>query len=324
MTGTDSILDVDLLAFERGRCGGAQRRGRRRAPQPGHGLRLHEPRPQRGPDRRRPTACWPSSSRCRPTTKAALRRARAPTARPATPACWSRPRPPADVPDWKEMLNWGRDVPAGHPLRTPLPAPLPRPGAARGGGARHHRGADALPRRDRRPAAAVPARSSPSAIGCHESFFDEHAPRRLHAHPGHPLPGDGRGARTPRHVWAGEHGDINLITALPRATAPGLQVQTRRRLGRRRRPRRPGDHQHRDDARAAHQRGDPDRHATGSSPPRPARRALLGGPVLPPDAVDDPAAAGRPASRPSTPSASAAIEAGDALDQVLYEINLVG
>ena len=27
------------------------------------------------------------------------------------------------------------------------------------------------------------------------------------------------------HVWAAEHGDINLITALPRATAPGLQVK---------------------------------------------------------------------------------------------------
>jgi hypothetical protein len=25
------------------------------------------------------------------------------------------------------------------------------------------------------------------------------------------------------HVWAGAHGDINLITALPRATAPGLR-----------------------------------------------------------------------------------------------------
>src|SRR5690606_1349493 len=29
-----------------------------------------------------------------------------------------------------------------------------------------------------------------------------------------------------QHVWAGEHADINLITALPRATAPGLQVLT--------------------------------------------------------------------------------------------------
>lgn len=32
------------------------------------------------------------------------------------------------------------------------------------------------------------------------------------------VPGEG-------HVWAGAHGDINLITALPRATAKGLQVQ---------------------------------------------------------------------------------------------------
>src|SRR3546814_18774812 len=28
------------------------------------------------------------------------------------------------------------------------------------------------------------------------------------------------------HVWAGAHADINLITALPRATAPGQQVLT--------------------------------------------------------------------------------------------------
>ena len=27
------------------------------------------------------------------------------------------------------------------------------------------------------------------------------------------------------HLWAAPHGDINLITALPRATAPGLEVQ---------------------------------------------------------------------------------------------------
>ena len=30
----------------------------------------------------------------------------------------------------------------------------------------------------------------------------------------------------PEHTWAAEHGDINLITALPRATEPGLQVRT--------------------------------------------------------------------------------------------------
>ena len=34
-------------------------------------------------------------------------------------------------------------------------------------------------------------------------------------------PGSGNGG----HMWAEEHGDINLITALPRATARGLQVK---------------------------------------------------------------------------------------------------
>ena len=61
-------------------------------------------------------------------------------------------------------------------------------------------------------------------IGCHESFFDEmvhdgpRSPARSATH---------RWARsaTIGHVWAGAHGDINLITALPRATAPGLQVK---------------------------------------------------------------------------------------------------
>ena len=42
----------------------------------------------------------------------------------------------ADVPDWKEMLNWAEEPPAGHPLRTQVPAPLPRPGAPRGRRAR--------------------------------------------------------------------------------------------------------------------------------------------------------------------------------------------
>ena len=27
----------------------------------------------------------------------------------------------SDAPDWKEMLNWGRSLPAGHPLRTRYP-----------------------------------------------------------------------------------------------------------------------------------------------------------------------------------------------------------
>ena len=62
-------------------------------------------------------------------------------------------------------------------------------------------------------------------LGCHESFFDEmvtDGPTLTRAIRYPPM------AQSPdatNHVWAGAHGDINLITALPRATAPGLQVK---------------------------------------------------------------------------------------------------
>ncbi len=61
-------------------------------------------------------------------------------------------------------------------------------------------------------------------IGCHETFFDDMVAdgptltRAIRYPSMRDVPGDG-------HVWAGAHGDINLITALPRATAPGLQVK---------------------------------------------------------------------------------------------------
>ncbi len=50
--GMDEILEVDLLRFERGDAAGRSRRGRRRPPQPRHRVRVHEPRPSRGRDRR--------------------------------------------------------------------------------------------------------------------------------------------------------------------------------------------------------------------------------------------------------------------------------
>ena len=128
----------------------------------------------------------------------------------------------SDVPDWKEMLNWGISLPEGHPLRTRYPhryGPQVLPEAAVPGIADvlttfHHRVED-IQRRFLRIIA--------EGLGCHESLFDEMTtngatltrairyPSMLHA------PANG-------HVWAGSHGDINLITALPRATAPGLQV----------------------------------------------------------------------------------------------------
>ena len=129
----------------------------------------------------------------------------------------------SDVPDWKEMLNWGRELPPGHPLRVRYP---------------HRYGAQVLPE------AAIPGceqvlnlfhdriediqrrflRVIAEAIGCHASLFDEMTrngatlTRAIRYPPMTESPGG-------EHVWAGQHGDINLITALPRATAPGLQVK---------------------------------------------------------------------------------------------------
>jgi isopenicillin N synthase-like dioxygenase len=130
----------------------------------------------------------------------------------------------SDVPDWKEMLNWGREAPDGHPLRERFPhryGPQVLPEAAVPGISAvlnefHDRIAD-LQRRFLRIIAV--------AIGCHDNFFEamlRHGPtltRAIHYPAMDLAPGQS-------HVWAGEHGDINLITALPRASAPGLQVRT--------------------------------------------------------------------------------------------------
>ena len=128
----------------------------------------------------------------------------------------------SDVPDWKEMLNWGVTLPEGHPLRTRYP---------------HRYGEQVLPE------SAVPGitevlngfhrkvedvqrrflRVIAEGLGCHESLFDEMTTNgatltRAIRYPSMQDAPEGT------HVWAGAHGDINLITALPRATAPGLQV----------------------------------------------------------------------------------------------------
>jgi len=129
----------------------------------------------------------------------------------------------SDKPDWKEMLNWATPIPSGHPLRRKYPGSYPEqllpeaavPGITKVLYAFHDAIAD-LQRRFLRVIAL--------GIGCAETFFDDMVqdgptltrairyPSMKHA------PGGG-------HVWAGAHGDINLITALPRATAPGLQVE---------------------------------------------------------------------------------------------------
>ena len=128
-----------------------------------------------------------------------------------------------DVPDWKEMLNWGGDIPAGHPLATRFPRSYhPNvfpdgdvPGIGDTLRAFHDRLWD-LQRRFLRIIAI--------GLGCHEDFFDSMVPdgstlsRAIH-YPSMELAPD------EDHIWAGAHADINLITALPRATAKGLQVE---------------------------------------------------------------------------------------------------
>lgn len=130
----------------------------------------------------------------------------------------------SDHPDWKEMLNWGRAVPDGHPLRRKYPhrymdQVLPE-AAIRGITAvleQFHDSIFDLQRRFLRLVAVT--------IGCAEDFFERllrHGPtltRAIH----YPAMAAAPGAE---HCWAAEHGDINLITALPRATARGLQVRT--------------------------------------------------------------------------------------------------
>jgi isopenicillin N synthase-like dioxygenase len=129
----------------------------------------------------------------------------------------------SDTPDWKEMLNWGVALPEGHPLRSRYPHRYGEqvlPESAVPGITEvlttFHRTIEELQRRFLRVIA--------EGLGCHESFFDEMTTNgatltRAIRYPSMTeAPGGGA------HVWAGAHGDINLITALPRATAPGLQV----------------------------------------------------------------------------------------------------
>ena len=129
----------------------------------------------------------------------------------------------SDRPDWKEMLNWASPIPAGHPLKRKFPTAYPDqvvpedavPGITKVLYELHDTVAE-LQRRFLRVIA--------EGIGCHETFFDDMVAdgptltRALRYPPMAEMPEEG-------HEWAGQHGDINLITALPRATARGLQVK---------------------------------------------------------------------------------------------------
>jgi isopenicillin N synthase-like dioxygenase len=120
------------------------------------------------------------------------------------------------------MLNWGAPLKEEHPLRDRYPfrygePVLPEatvPGITEVLLDFHKRIFD-IQRRFLRIIAV--------GLGCAETFFDEmltDGPTLTRAIRYPPMPE----APSGEHVWAGAHDDINLITALPRATAKGLQV----------------------------------------------------------------------------------------------------
>ncbi|MBE9153437.1 isopenicillin N synthase family oxygenase [Cyanobium sp. LEGE 06113] len=124
--------------------------------------------------------------------------------------------------DWKEMLNWAEPIPAHHPLRRRYPLLYPEQGlpeaAVPGISAvltAFHAAIAALQRRFLRVIAV--------GLGLDEAIFEAmvaEAPTLTRAVHYPPMPQAPAGG----HLWAAPHADINLITALPRATAPGLQV----------------------------------------------------------------------------------------------------
>lgn len=133
----------------------------------------------------------------------------------------------SDAPDWKEMLNWGANLPDGHPLKRKythryMDQVLPEaevPGITVVLNEFHARTLD-LQRRFLRVIAV--------GLGAHETYFetmltDGTTLTRAIRYPPMSEAPESEGT-TKAHVWAGAHGDINLTTALPRATARGLQV----------------------------------------------------------------------------------------------------
>jgi isopenicillin N synthase-like dioxygenase len=130
----------------------------------------------------------------------------------------------SDIADWKEMLNWGVEVPPHHPLRTRYPhryldQALPEaavPGISAVLFAFHRRLLDLQTRFLRIVAAGL-------RVG--DGYFDDiladgsHLTRAIH------YPSMTQ-APSAEYVWADAHTDINIVTALPRATQRGLQLQT--------------------------------------------------------------------------------------------------
>ncbi len=237
----------------------------------------------------------------------------------------------SEVPDWKEMLNWGPTVPEGHPMRRKYPhrfhdPVLPEadvPGITEVLTEFHDRVFDTQRRF---------LRIIATGLGAHESLFEEllkDGPvlnRAIRYPPMSAAPAEGGPAA---HEWAGAHADINLTTVLPRATEKGLQVRTKAATD--------------DDEAVWVEASPPDGHVilnTGIMLERMSNGIIPSGWHR---VVADPGHDGERYSvvqfchptpwtilaplpstvTPERPARFAGIEAADLLDQVLYEINLV-
>jgi isopenicillin N synthase-like dioxygenase len=129
----------------------------------------------------------------------------------------------AEHADWKEMLNWSVQVPADHPAKRRWPDlyhdPVFPDDVVSGIGlllSRFHHDVFHLQRRFLRIVA--------DGLSVAPEYFDrlvaDHTTlsRALH----YPAMVD---APDGEHVWAAPHADINAVTALPRATTRGLQLE---------------------------------------------------------------------------------------------------
>ncbi|MFF2142926.1 isopenicillin N synthase family dioxygenase [Kitasatospora sp. NPDC058190] len=127
------------------------------------------------------------------------------------------------VPDWKELFHWGVRLPENHPLRVRYPARYPEPLLPE----------DIVPGIEA-VLTELHARmlafqhEVASAVGRGLGVPAEYFAELLQDGPvvnratWYPPMAD---APSKDHVWAVEHQDFDLLTALPRATARGLQVQ---------------------------------------------------------------------------------------------------
>ena len=125
----------------------------------------------------------------------------------------------SDTPDYKEMLNFTSPMPAHHPLLLKYPSKYNSLSENCGFDEKEIEMLDLFAEQVQQVQRTV-LQILASGLGCGARFFDrmtDHAPtltRAIH----YPA------ISNPTQMWAAEHDDINLITALPRATTSGLEV----------------------------------------------------------------------------------------------------